>query len=943
MESTGAAATSNHAGPRLRIAGLSPDGRAAAIAQEAGLEWIDLESNDRTHLLDGRLVDFAWDRSGLWIATGDRTIGVENGSEVLSIERAAERLLATGEGVVALGEAAFHLGWDGRVVELPASTVAVAGRGRYAHVAADALIISNAAGASLAQVPIAGYRLVELAPLFSDRLVALWLAGAETDEIWVIQPDGARAQRIELDAIDDWAVAADRGVAVLLRGDRLDELCLRTGRFLRSAPACEAGVCAIEIDAAARSLLLVGDPSARPRSVVHIGLDEALAHCGHSAIASNVPVDRIPTRRLEGVEQHRVDRPIHSLGVGPLIALELETISTERSDSAYSDDLDYLAAVVELAAMRASGDIDANELACEIASRRRGSPALAISALAASFQLTELAIDILGAVVAPAVSARVAELYSALATTGRCDRALLELLLGGEDLRRSVEITTELAELTRVGLIRPRLEPAPALVDRLCGRGLEDAVAVSCPLEELIVPPEVVSSALAAARSSDRRLRLVVRGRRGSGGRTLFAALAAGAGRSIVVIDGVVIDGDATDLRAELDRARIHGAIPCVVDPDKSIAELAAAHAGPIFVRLTGKARPPLDPGYVEIDIPPASESHRIAAWTEAATAAGLALSEPDIERLARRFRVGPGVISRAVASCPITATDELAQALDRQVRQHVEIQLDGLASKVDRLPGWEQLILDEDTERSLRELVGRAEQRRRVLDQWGLDRHLSSARGLTALFAGPPGTGKTLAAGLVARELGLDLYRVDLSQVASKWIGETEKNLGRIFDAVDDGQAVILFDEADSLFSKRGQVKTAVDRHSNMEVNYLLARLDSFEGIAILTTNLAGSMDRAFKRRLGMRVEFPFPDEATRLRLWQAHIPKSMPAAEDLGLERLAVAHPMTGAYIRNCVVRAAYLAASASCALSATFLDEAVELEYLDAGRISTSSRLE
>jgi hypothetical protein len=747
MESTSAAAASIHGGSGRRVAGLSPDGRAAAIAHDTGLEWIDLESNARIPLLDGLVVDFAWDRSGLWIATGDRIIGVKNGSEVLSIdsfgERAGERLLAAGEGVVALGESAFHLDWDGHVVELPSSTVAVAGRGRYARVASDALIISDAAGANLAQIPIAGYRLVELAPLFSDRLVAMWLAGSETDEIWVVQPDGARAQRIELDAIDDWAVAADRGVALVLRGDRLDEMCLRTGRMLRSASICEASTWSIEIDAAARNLLLVGDPSARPRSVVYVGLDEALAYRGPSAMASSVPVDCIPTRKLERVEPSSVERPSHSLGAESLSALELEAISTKRSDSAYSDDLDYLAAAVELAAMRASCDLDANELASEIASRRRGSPALAISALAASFHLSELAIDILGALVAPAVSARVAELYSAVATTGRCDRALLESLLAGDDLRRSVEITTELAELTRVGLIHPRLEPARALVDRLCGRGLDDALAVSCPLEELILPPEVVSSALAAARSSDRRLRLVVRGRRGSGGRTLLAALTAGAGRSILVING-----DVTDLRAELDRARIHGAIPCVVDPGESIAEFASTHDGPIFVRLTGKARPPLDPGYVEIDIPPASESHRIVAWTEAATAAGLALSDPDMERLARRFRVGPGVISRAVASCPITGTDELARALDRQVRQHVEVQLDGLATKVDRLPGWDQLILDEDTERSLRELVGRAEQRRRVLDEWGLDRHLSSARGLTALFTGP-GDGQDTGSGI--------------------------------------------------------------------------------------------------------------------------------------------------------------------------------------------------
>jgi SpoVK/Ycf46/Vps4 family AAA+-type ATPase len=141
-------------------------------------------------------------------------------------------------------------------------------------------------------------------------------------------------------------------------------------------------------------------------------------------------------------------------------------------------------------------------------------------------------------------------------------------------------------------------------------------------------------------------------------------------------------------------------------------------------------------------------------------------------------------------------------------------------------------------------------------------------------LLWGPPGTGKTTLARLIARELGLDLYRVDLARITSKWIGETEKNLAEVFDAAEDGQALVLFDEADSLFAKRTEVKSSVDRYANLEVNYLLQRLDTFEGVAILTTNLEGSIDMAFKRRMSLRLSFPFPDEEMRIRLWAAHIP---------------------------------------------------------------------
>jgi SpoVK/Ycf46/Vps4 family AAA+-type ATPase len=229
------------------------------------------------------------------------------------------------------------------------------------------------------------------------------------------------------------------------------------------------------------------------------------------------------------------------------------------------------------------------------------------------------------------------------------------------------------------------------------------------------------------------------------------------------------------------------------------------------------------------------------------------------------------------------------------------------------------------------------------VFDHWGFDRRVTTSRGLTALFSGPPGTGKTLVAGVIARELGLDLYRVDLARVVSKWVGETEKNLARLFDAATDSQAVILFDEADALFSRRTDVKSSNDRHANMETGYLLQRLDSFDGIAILTTNLSRSIDRAVARRISMRIDFPFPDDETRVALWKAHLPGDLPTAGDLELERLARACPMTGGYVRNCALRAAFLAAADGAALTADHLERAIRLEYTQAGRLSASGRLE
>jgi SpoVK/Ycf46/Vps4 family AAA+-type ATPase len=219
----------------------------------------------------------------------------------------------------------------------------------------------------------------------------------------------------------------------------------------------------------------------------------------------------------------------------------------------------------------------------------------------------------------------------------------------------------------------------------------------------------------------------------------------------------------------------------------------------------------------------------------------------------------------------------------------------------------------------------------------------MTTSRGLSALFYGPPGTGKSMVAGLIARELGLELYRVDLSRVVSKWVGETEKNLAEVFDAAEDGQVVILFDEADSLFARRTEVKSSVDRYANLEVNYLLQRLDSFEGICILTTNLEGSIDPAFKRRMSLRLHFPFPDEEIRARLWAAHLPAETPTAGDFDLAALAHRFPLSGGYIRNSALRAAFLAAQEERPLSQSYLIRAIQLEYRELGKLSTSGRME
>jgi SpoVK/Ycf46/Vps4 family AAA+-type ATPase len=232
------------------------------------------------------------------------------------------------------------------------------------------------------------------------------------------------------------------------------------------------------------------------------------------------------------------------------------------------------------------------------------------------------------------------------------------------------------------------------------------------------------------------------------------------------------------------------------------------------------------------------------------------------------------------------------------------------LARKIVPRYTWDDLVLPPDPVTILREIVDTVLRRPIVMDEWGIGRKLATG-GVTVLFAGPPGTGKTMAAEVIARELGLDLYKIDLSGLVSKFIGETEKNLERIFNEAESSNAILFFDEADSIFGKRSEVKDAHDRYANIEVSYLLQRMEAYEGVTILATNLRANLDEAFTRRLQFAIDMPFPEAEDRLRIWRTLFPPELPHDEDLDFALLAKRFKLAGGNIRNVIVSAAYLAA--------------------------------
>ena len=325
------------------------------------------------------------------------------------------------------------------------------------------------------------------------------------------------------------------------------------------------------------------------------------------------------------------------------------------------------------------------------------------------------------------------------------------------------------------------------------------------------------------------------------------------------------------------------------------------------------------------------------------------AMTSQSIDALVARFDLGPRAIREAcdhaagqagAISAP-RGTEALAAALWEACRSQARPGLDALAQRVEPDATWDDLVVTPPQQVVLEQIVVHVTHRLTVYDDWGLGR-LGGGRGLgtSALFSGPSGTGKTLAAEVLAGELGLDLYRIDLSQVVSKYIGETEKNLRRVFDAAQEGGAVLLFDEADALFGKRSDVKDSHDRYANIEVSYLLQRMEAYRGLAILTTNLKDALDPAFSRRIRFVASFPFPDAVLRAQIWRRAFPPATPT-KGLDMDMLARLN-VTGGSIRNIAVNAAFLAAAAGEPVGMAHLERAARGEYAKLDKALTAAEI-
>jgi hypothetical protein len=406
------------------------------------------------------------------------------------------------------------------------------------------------------------------------------------------------------------------------------------------------------------------------------------------------------------------------------------------------------------------------------------------------------------------------------------------------------------------------------------------------------------------------------------------------------------------DLLARLcERETVLTGAAWVIEVDGASAEagrwgldLARRIAAPVVLTaphpLSGTAPPA-----VSIAVPAPPPADRAALWRER-LGPGADRLDGWVGRIAAQFDLELAAIDAAASQAapelagPDPAPDLVGARLWAACRAQARPALADLAQLIEPRAGWDDLVLPAPQERTLREIAAQVRHRSVVVDDWGFGARTSRGLGVAALFAGPSGTGKTLAAEVLAGALALDLYRVDLSQVVSKYIGETEKNLRQIFDAAEAGGVVLLFDEADALFGKRSEVKDSHDRYANIEVSYLLQRMESYRGLAVLTTNLKSALDSAFLRRLRFIVQFPFPDAGRRAEIWRRAFPAAAPT-DGLDPARLAQL-TVAGGVIHNISLSAAFLAAEAGEPVRMRHALQAARTEYAKLERPLTDAEV-
>jgi adenylate kinase family enzyme len=626
--------------------------------------------------------------------------------------------------------------------------------------------------------------------------------------------------------------------------------------------------------------------------------------------------------------------------------------------------------------------------------RRNGSPWRRV---VEEFSLSRAEQDILLLALAPELDLKYETLYGYLnndvTRKWPTHDLALRLFAGDEDERLKVRralaphatlfgsgLLQSITSTARTSLLATGFAVAPALVHYLLGiRPLDSngrgvfRTSGTAPRTVLLTPAQraVVTGVLNLVRQKRALPVIVLNGREGVGRGTAADALCRELGLDILHIDIAVLRSSAEGLEKGLQAALLQRRLQRAAvyleraealfddqgrpQPDsRAVIGSLAQSGGPTFIACEPGARwQELVSGHhamcFEFDDP--DYQTRLQLWKTALSDDDLVIAEPDLEALADRFVLTPAQIRCAAAAAldrhvlePASAGSKPVSAVDAGVlfgaaRKQCDQSLGTLALKIRSMHSWEDLVLPRLTLQRVKEIAFAIKARHIVYADWGFEQRSGSGKGLKSLFAGASGTGKTMAAGVIARELELDLYKIDLSSVVSKYIGETEKNLDRIFRAAKSSNAILFFDEADALFGKRSEVRDAHDRYANIEVAYLLQKIEDYEGVVILASNLSKNIDEAFSRRMHYVVEFPVPDEHDRERLWRAMFPPEMPLGVDVDVQFLARKFPIAGGDIRNVALDAAFLAAQDGKVVTMRQLARALARQMMKQGKIPSA----
>jgi SpoVK/Ycf46/Vps4 family AAA+-type ATPase len=637
-----------------------------------------------------------------------------------------------------------------------------------------------------------------------------------------------------------------------------------------------------------------------------------------------------------------------------------------------------------------------DRMACDIARRkaesvRRGST-LRLDELARLFELTPFDIDALLVCLAPELDLRYERLYAYLQDDVTKRRPSLDLVLSllcpsfEAKLEARQRFTPQAALLKhhllylfddpshqQPPLLSKYLKVDERVVNYLLGSDELDArlqpyaksILPGTHLDALLLPDDLKRRLAQLARNQKARgdgLVIYFEGPYGVGKQTTAQALGRELGVGLLVVDGerlLGVDEASFITCAKLIRREtlLQGAALYWTHFDALLADDRRAWREILLRELKDRrgltflagesAWEPADAWrelpFVRIEFTRPSYAERIQLWTMSLDGNPPCAADVDVEAVATKFRFTGGQIRDAAATAgnmarwrdPANGQVTMAD-LYAACRLQSNRKLTALARKITPRYTWNDIVLPPDRLEQLREISNTVKYRSRVYGEWGFDRKLTLGKGLAVLFAGPSGTGKTMAAEIMAGELNLDLYKIDLSTVVSKYIGETEKNLARIFAEAETSNAILFFDEADALFGKRSEVRDAHDRYANIEIAYLLQKMDEYEGVVILATNLRKNMDDAFVRRLQFTVEFPIPTEVDRRHIWERIWPHDTPKSSDLDLGFMARRFEFAGGNIRNIAVAATFLAAANGGTVNMAHLIRATKREYQKMGKI-------